>query len=332
MIHSTNPIIVVGMHRSGTSLVTRLLEELGVFFGWIQDENAEATFFLKRNEAILRACGGSWEHPDAVDSLLASSAMRKRVVRQLRSDLGSLGFISFLGPKRYVETLRHREALPAWGWKDPRNSLLLPLWLELFPAARIIHVVRNGVDVAISLCNQARRNLATDGASTAVHSPPDQANRTRRGCAGGLRLDRLVEWHEYLCKRFAPLGRYCAAGIPRTLDVHAGLSLWQDYVVRAEEAMRQVDGPTLTIRFEDLLESPDACIDLMAAFSSMRPSAVIHESCLRLMDPQRAFGFRRLDPGQPLLRHARQCEVFRRFYPEPASHYMPGVSQCGGAP
>jgi hypothetical protein len=38
-----------------------------------------------------------------------------------------------------------------WGWKDPRNSVTLPIWLSLFPQAKVIHVVRNGIDVSISL-------------------------------------------------------------------------------------------------------------------------------------------------------------------------------------
>ena len=35
----TKPLIVTGMHRSGTTLLVQLLEKNGIFFGTHQDEN-----------------------------------------------------------------------------------------------------------------------------------------------------------------------------------------------------------------------------------------------------------------------------------------------------
>ncbi|MBW1793701.1 MAG: sulfotransferase [Deltaproteobacteria bacterium] len=48
-------------------------------------------------------------------------------------------------------------APPFWGWKDPRTTLTLPLWLKLFPKARIIHVIRNGIDSALSLWRRCKK-------------------------------------------------------------------------------------------------------------------------------------------------------------------------------
>jgi hypothetical protein len=39
----------------------------------------------------------------------------------------------------------------AWGWKDPRCCLLLPLWLEMFPALKVVVIVRDPGSVAASL-------------------------------------------------------------------------------------------------------------------------------------------------------------------------------------
>jgi hypothetical protein len=44
-----------------------------------------------------------------------------------------------------------RNEAVSWGWKDPRTTLVFPIWLHLFPDARWVHVLRNGIDVAISL-------------------------------------------------------------------------------------------------------------------------------------------------------------------------------------
>ena len=46
------PIIVIGMHRSGTTLLTRMMERCGVFWGTVKDEYNEATCFQSINEAI----------------------------------------------------------------------------------------------------------------------------------------------------------------------------------------------------------------------------------------------------------------------------------------
>ncbi len=57
------PIIFTGMHRSGTSMIGRMLEELGLFVGLRKDENNEALFFQEMNEWLLHQCGASWDDP-----------------------------------------------------------------------------------------------------------------------------------------------------------------------------------------------------------------------------------------------------------------------------
>ena len=50
------PVILVGMHRSGTSLLCRLLDGLGVHMGADQGRmNAESLHFRALNERALRA-------------------------------------------------------------------------------------------------------------------------------------------------------------------------------------------------------------------------------------------------------------------------------------
>ena len=57
------PIIVLGAHRSGTSALSRVLDELGVFVGSRLDSNHESWFFLRLNVWLLSRCGGRWDHP-----------------------------------------------------------------------------------------------------------------------------------------------------------------------------------------------------------------------------------------------------------------------------
>src|SRR6266542_1734486 len=74
------PLIVIGMHRSGTSVVAQMLDRLGVYMGpqlglpgverhaSAQPEVlAEAPQFLALNERLLGRAGATW---DAVDPFL----------------------------------------------------------------------------------------------------------------------------------------------------------------------------------------------------------------------------------------------------------------------
>ena len=40
-----SPLLITGMHRSGTSLLVEILEKNGIFFGAYQDHNRESIFF-----------------------------------------------------------------------------------------------------------------------------------------------------------------------------------------------------------------------------------------------------------------------------------------------
>ena len=57
------PIIIIGMHRSGTSMITRFIEDSGVFIGKKNKmgPNSEAFFFQKINEWLLYQKGASWD-------------------------------------------------------------------------------------------------------------------------------------------------------------------------------------------------------------------------------------------------------------------------------
>ena len=71
-------VIILGMHRSGTSMVSGLLTNLGVDLG--EDalgpliSNPRGHFedgdFLGLNNAILAAAGGTWDDPPAAPAIL----------------------------------------------------------------------------------------------------------------------------------------------------------------------------------------------------------------------------------------------------------------------
>jgi len=59
-----------------------------------------------------------------------------------------------------------------WGWKDPRNSLTLPLWTDLVAGLRIVVCLRNPLEVAASL---RQRNFMSHAHSLALW---EQYNRS----------------------------------------------------------------------------------------------------------------------------------------------------------
>ncbi|GAB4408716.1 MAG: hypothetical protein Kow00106_01970 [Anaerolineae bacterium] len=153
-----HPVIVVGMHRSGTSLLCRLLDQLGVHLGADQGPiNAESRHFRALNERVLHAAGGRWNEPAPVLAALESADFRQTWMAHLRNHmLSGWGGLRYWGRNLWL-ALRQGAAPPPWGWKDPRTSLTLVLWLGIFPQAHVVHIIRNGIDVAISLY---RRQLA----------------------------------------------------------------------------------------------------------------------------------------------------------------------------
>lgn len=75
---STAPIIIVGMHRSGTGLLVRLLERCGVFMGDKQTRNGESKFFQTLNRQMLDSFGCSWR---CVDFLPETAELRDHYQR-----------------------------------------------------------------------------------------------------------------------------------------------------------------------------------------------------------------------------------------------------------
>ena len=136
------------MHRSGTSLVARVLNLLGVYLGPVKkmmrpgpDNPAgfwEHLGIYEINEEILRLLGGTW---DALPELPP--------LWEERPELAPL----YSRAKRMISSDFRGQAL--WGWKDPRNAILLPFWRKVQPSLRFVISFRNPLDVASSL---SRRN------------------------------------------------------------------------------------------------------------------------------------------------------------------------------
>lgn len=138
-----SPFIIIGMHRSGTSLLARLLEASGIFMGVVKDHNFEAMHFLSLNQQSIWSAGGDWHHPVVPDALHWKTMPAQVLYHE-----------HFKVNDRLAKwQLAWRK--PRWGWKDPRNTFTLPMWLSLFPQAKVLHLHREREAVVSSL---QRRN------------------------------------------------------------------------------------------------------------------------------------------------------------------------------
>jgi hypothetical protein len=139
-------IAVLGMHRNGTSLLTRGLQTLGVYLGdnFIDDQPDNPTGFWEHkpivdlNERLLQVLGLKWESV----SLIEDAQWQKPEVRTLH-----------LEATEYLRAyfLNH----PLWGFKDPRTIRLLPFWRSVFLTEGVndnyVVIIRNPLSVASSL-------------------------------------------------------------------------------------------------------------------------------------------------------------------------------------
>ena len=153
-----SPVIIIGMHRSGTTILSQILQNIGVFMGISKAiETNESLFFRNRNEAIFKIAHARWDQPHGIQLLLGQPHMCNSIALRLVKDCQSLAIFHYLGLDAIGTGLSMWRYDKPWGWKDPRNVFTLPIWLRVFPNAKIIHVYRNGIDVSHSLVTRERR-------------------------------------------------------------------------------------------------------------------------------------------------------------------------------
>lgn len=146
---SPGPLVICGMHRSGTSLTASLFGGAGVNLGdRLFGPNVgnslghfEDVGFLEFHMRALHSLGCNYEGyvtrslPPLADEFTAEA-------RQIIADRAAAGRL--------------------WGWKEPRTTLFLDFWDQLLPDARYVFVFRNPWDVADSLFRRGDAAFVVD--------------------------------------------------------------------------------------------------------------------------------------------------------------------------
>ncbi len=257
---SDSPIIVTGMHRSGTSVLSEMLEVLGVFMGDKKQEDNESVFFLTLNEWLLAQMNASWDNPYNIRFL--DGELRNAMQAAIEYFLSGPERAFFLGKDRaqVVSSVRLYEG--KWGWKDPRNTLLIDVWKTIFPDARILNIYRNPVDVAASL---RRRKL--------------QYDKQIKSVIGSGRVDALIR-----------NGTKLQLSV-RVADLDEGIRLWEDYVGSAIDAQIKYRDDMLSVCYETMLETPEPVLERIAAFCGVDQGDEQIRACAGRLDGSRKYAF-----------------------------------------
>jgi len=153
---SSRAVLVLGMHRSGTSALARGLQALGVYLGndfispkpdnpkgYWEDRN-----IFEINERLLDLFGLKWEEVALIDDAQWGApgvgALRAEAIAYLKSQ-----FVSH----------------ELWGFKDPRTIRLLPFWHSVLRSLEVdecyLMVIRNPRSVANSLIRRHGMDAVT---------------------------------------------------------------------------------------------------------------------------------------------------------------------------
>jgi hypothetical protein len=128
-------IIVLGMHRSGTSCLMGMFESAGVYLGTTNPRVKEPGTLVSINNTILEYSGGTWDRPP--------ERIKWAVEHEKRT-------------KKFLEATYGQKK--KWGMKDPRLVLTFDFWYPRWlPSSTLVGTFRNPISVARSL---NRRNPA----------------------------------------------------------------------------------------------------------------------------------------------------------------------------
>ncbi len=144
-------VFVLGMHRTGTSAVTRILMDLGCALPGHQvpasDDNPmgywEPREIVETHDEFVHAIGRTWSDPRP----LADETFRRAAAKD--------------ATKRLTQAMKKPiESRAKWVIKDPRMCRLLPLWKPIFSKlgsdAQMLFVIRSPLAVAASLAKRDR--------------------------------------------------------------------------------------------------------------------------------------------------------------------------------
>ncbi len=146
-IKQNDVVIILGMHRSGTSCLTGSLKNFGLHLGNVSQSNKhnlkgnqENRAIHQLNEELLKHNNGSWRRPPE-DKLVWNKKLED---------------------KRDLVLSEYQNLPKPWGIKDPRMLLAYPFWENQLPEHALIGTYRHPLAVIDSLGKRKHPKLYVD--------------------------------------------------------------------------------------------------------------------------------------------------------------------------
>jgi hypothetical protein len=265
-------VLILGMHRSGTSALAGMLNFAGLDLGGNltpgHEDNPKGFFehdeIWQIHDELLRETGTSWQDTRQ----LPPDWQQNPPANLVRDRLDALLRQNFAGK-------------PLWGIKDPRLSRIFGIWPELLDGlgaeARVVLAVRHPMEVAASLTLRDGLDPA-HGLALWLRYTLD-AERNTRGLKRAIQHypDMLGNWRAELARLGAVLElplpeptAQTAAAIDGFLDSamrhHRAGADWADHPQPLVNWCAQAYGAMLTLPDADALRSLDAIQDAFDGF------------------------------------------------------------------
>jgi len=286
-------------------MITGFLKKLGLFVGDDLLEHYESEFFFRRNETILNSVRGGWDNPLPVRPLMQNKMMRRRLSSVLLKDTNSLYILPYLGLTRYLRCRSVSKINFSWGWKDARNTFTLPAWLDVFPKAKILHIYRNGVDVAQSLRFREQTRIQRF-VSEVGNIKPNMLKRNLELMEKSL-FQYIIRKLRSVRSRLCPLRRYKQFGVSPVINMERAFMLWTQYVSVSLECQNILNNDFLNIKYEDLFSDSEKMLESMCEFCDLSPKKDNIISITSSINKTRCFAF-------------IESDELRNFYKSVKSH------------
>lgn len=228
------PVVLTGRGHSGTRVLAYAVQSLGVDLGFAPRSGRGDPDDAKFRKQLAEAAR-TWD---------VSDDPPERRVRALR--------------KVFASWLKRANIGEPWGWKYPESYLLTPHVHRIFPAARYVHIVRDGRDLAF-------KRHRTDDPTTKL----GRAVLSKIGALNDPPHVRAAKSWAYQTRLFRD---YAASAIPR-------------------EQLHEVT-------FEGLCRDPVGETERIAAFLGLRVSDETREFLAGYINPQKISQFRSEDPAK----------------------------------
>lgn len=164
IITKLTDLAIIGMHRSGTSMISGIIENLGIHLGTYilgsNDSNPTGHFedqeFIELNDKILNSNGYSWDNvPDSLDQLIITDELEEEI-------------------KAFI---KRKSINMFWGWKDPRTCITFYIFSKLLKNQKIIIIERDNNKVIHSL--QKRNGFSFEIAESITNAYNNYVNEIK---------------------------------------------------------------------------------------------------------------------------------------------------------